>query len=210
MLLDRLGRNVIAAGARLAAAAALCCLTAFPAAARESDTEVIDKLSGYLNQLSTMTGQFIQVAPNGRISEGDFAIRRPGRLRFAYSPPDPTLFIVDGFWVAVMDEKDDRSVDRFPLSETPLNLILKEKVDLAAEGVIAEVRMDDEQYRIRAVDPEGEAQGDITLIFDREPLQLKQWIVTDALGQTTTIVLRAAEIGGPVDNGLFTIPEADN
>lgn len=179
-------------------------------ATAQSDTQVIDELSAYLNQLSTMTGTFIQVAPSGRISEGDFAIRRPGRMRFAYSPPDPTIVIADGFWAAVIDEPNDRSVDRFPLSETPLYLLLKEDVDLSAEGVISEVETSADEYRVRAEDPDGDVQGDITMIFGRNPLQLKQWIVTDPQGQTTTIVLRAAEVNGPVENEWFVIPEPEN
>ena len=188
---------------------AACALAASPAAAAEEPTEaeIVEELNTYLRTLSTMSGNFIQIAPNGHISEGQFAIRRPGRMRFEYSPPDPTLFVVDGFWVAVLDEKNDRSIDRFPLSETPLNLILKEDVNISKEGVIAAVQADDKEYRITATDPDGLAQGDITLIFDRDPLQLKQWVVTDALGQSTTIVLRDAEIGGPLSNELFVIPE---
>lgn len=177
------------------------------AARAETDQEIVDKLNTYLRTLSTMSGSFIQVAPNGRISEGKFAIRRPGRMRFEYSPPDPTLFVVDGFWVAVLDEENDRSIDRFPLSETPLNLFLKADVNLAEEGVISAIEFDEKEYRVTAVDPEGDTQGEITMIFDRSPLQLKQWVVTDAVGQTTTIVLRAAEIGGPLANSLFVIPE---
>ncbi|MEM9724082.1 MAG: outer membrane lipoprotein carrier protein LolA [Pseudomonadota bacterium] len=194
----------------LAASAVLVGLSgAAPARAADGavEAQIVDKLSAYLRTLSTMTGDFIQIAPNGRISEGTFAIRRPGRMRFEYSPPDPTLMVVDGFWAAVLDEENDRSIDRFPLSETPLNVFLKKNVDLAAEGVIAAVSFNDREYRITAIDPEGLSQGDITMIFDREPILLRQWIVTDALGQTTTIVLRNAKIGGKVDNELFVIPE---
>lgn len=197
----------------LALAAVALGLTAWaapaPHALAATDAEVVDELSDYLNRLSTLAGDFIQVAPNGTISEGSFAIRRPGRMRFEYNPPDPTLLIVDGFWVAVLDEENDRSVDRFPLSETPLYLILRDRVDLGAEGVISDVTSEPDQYRIRASDPSGEAQGDLTLIFNRNPLQLKQWIVTDSLGRSTTIVLRATKEGGALDNGLFVIPEPE-
>lgn len=194
-------------------AALVCAAAAISApktvkAAELTDDEIVSELNTYLRTLSTMSGHFIQIAPNGRISEGQFAIRRPGRMRFEYNPPDPTLFVVDGFWVAVLDEENDRSIDRFPLSETPLNLFLKKDVNIAKEGVIAAVQADEKEYRITAIDPDGLAQGDLTLIFDREPVQLKQWVVTDALGQSTTIVLRDAEIGGPLSNELFVIPEA--
>ncbi|MEL6978620.1 MAG: outer membrane lipoprotein carrier protein LolA [Pseudomonadota bacterium] len=199
----------LTAAAAIALTAGVMLLAPFRPALAATDAEVIDELSAYLNRMSTLAGDFIQVAPNGTISEGSFAIRRPGRMRFEYNPPDPTLMIVDGFWVAVLDEENDRSVDRFPLSETPLFLILRERVDLEAEGVIQDVTVEADQYRIRASDPSGEAQGDLTLIFNRNPLGLKQWIVTDALGRSTTIVLRTTKEGGPLDNDLFAIPEPE-
>lgn len=194
--------------ARIAASAALALGLGLASAARaETDDEIVSKINDYLRSLSTMSGTFIQIAPNGRISEGEFAIRRPGRMRFEYNPPDPTLLVVDGFWVALLDEKNDRSIDRFPLSETPLNLFLKEDVNLKRDGVIANVQVVEDEYRITTIDPEGEAQGELTMIFAREPLQLKQWSVRDAVERTTTIVLRAAEVGGPLSNDLFVIPE---
>jgi outer membrane lipoprotein-sorting protein len=43
--------------------------------------------------------------------------------------------------------------------------------------------------RVTAVDPDNPDQGSITMIFSESPLELRQWIITDAEGQTTTIAL---------------------
>lgn len=191
---------------RRAALGAVIAVAALAPSAACAEASVIDRLSEYLNSVSTMSGAFIQVAPDGSISEGKFSIRRPGRMRFEYNPPNETIVVADGFWAAVLDKKDDRSIDRFPLRETPLYFLLKDDVDLNAEGVIRDVSSEDGQHRVTAVDPSGDTQGELTMIFDADPIELKQWIVTDPQGLTTTIVLRTAEINGPVANELFVIP----
>lgn len=172
-----------------------------PAAANE-----IADISAYLNSITTLAGTFVQVAPDGIISEGEFYLRRPGRLRFEYKRPNPTVVVADGFWVAVLDKNLDTG-DRFPLSQTPLNLLLKKDVDLSEEGAISTVERSDGQLRVSAVDPSDETQGSVTMVFDANPLQLKQWIVTDPQGLTTTIALRQTRAGVDLDAALFVIPQ---
>ena len=58
-----------------------------------------------------MTGDFVQIDPDGVLSEGRFFLRRPGRIRFEYNAPNPALVIADGFWVGVVDSGMTRSTD---------------------------------------------------------------------------------------------------
>ncbi len=178
-----------------------------PALAAEADQAVIDKINAYLNGVTTMQGAFVQISPDGAIGEGRYVMRRPGRIRFEYAAPNQTLVIADGIWVAVVDKSDLRSVDRFPLFETPLNLLLREDVDLGAENAIQLVEQSRGQYRVTAVDPSGEAQGSITMVFTANPIQLKQWVITDPQGLTTTIALRTVQEGVSVDMADFNIPD---
>lgn len=171
-----------------------------------ADAERIERINDYLNGINSMVGTFVQVAPDGIISEGEFFLRRPGRLRFEYKRPNPTIVIADGFWVAVLD-KELGTGDRFPLSQTPLYLLLKEDVDLDAEGAIRAVDESEGQLRVTAVDPSEEGQGDVTMVFDANPLQLKQWIVTDPQGLTTTIALRETRANIDLEPDLFVIPD---
>lgn len=188
----------------LAATAGALTVATRPLSAR-ADTAQIDQISAYLNSISTMQGDFVQIAPDGLISEGEFYMRRPGRLHFRYTRPDRRSVISDGFWVAIVDRRED-DVDRFPLSETPLGLLLKRDVDLAEEEAITGVERSKGQLRVTAIDPDNAAQGSVTMVFDANPLALKQWIVTDAQGLSTTIALRGITQNIDLENELFVIP----
>ncbi|MEM8754638.1 MAG: outer membrane lipoprotein carrier protein LolA, partial [Pseudomonadota bacterium] len=172
-------RDLLAAGV---AALALAGLGA-PAAAQ--DARELARISAYLNSIDTMTGEFVQIDPDGLLSQGYFFMSRPGRMRFEYEEPNPALVVSDGFWVGVVDKRYD-SVERYPLSETPLNIILKERVDLGREGAVQSIRKLDDQMRVLAQDPDYPDRGSITMVFGENPLELRQWIVTDPQGGDTT------------------------
>ena len=88
-----------------------------------ADARDLTRISNYLNGITTLEGDFVQIGPNGDLSEGRFYMRRPGRLRFEYRPPNPALVIADGTWVGVYDQKLE-TLDRIPLGQTPLALLL--------------------------------------------------------------------------------------
>lgn len=178
--------------------------TAAFAAVNQGD---LTRISNYLNGVGTMEGTFVQVGPDGDISEGKFYLRRPGRIRFEYNPPNPTLLVADGFWVGVYDTID-QTLDRFPLSETPLDLLLRDRVDLKREGAVQSIERSAGQLRVRAVDPDAPRQGSITMVFNDNPLELVQWIVTDAQGLTTTVALNSIRRNVELSPDLFFIEDA--
>lgn len=188
----------------IAAAMAALAVSAAPASA--DDARDLARISAYLNSISTLTGEFVQVDPDGILSEGQFYMSRPGRIRFEYSDPNPALVVADGFWVGVVDKRYGK-VDRYPLSETPLNLILKENVNLGREGAVRDIETADGQMRVRAQDPEHPERGSITMIFGSNPLELRQWIVDDAQGGATTVALSDTRTNVDIPPSQFTIPE---
>lgn len=192
----------------VSAAIAVAALIATPLAApAQEDARDLARISNYLNATDTLQGTFVQVDPNAVVTDGRFYMRRPGRLRFEYSPPNPTLVIADGFWVAVVDARDGKA-DRYPLSETPLNLLLKANVDLRREGSVRRVERSNDQIAVTAVDPDGKTQGEITMVFSSNPLELRQWIVTDAQGAVTTVALGEMRTNVPIPASQFIIEDA--
>ena len=149
----------------------------------------------------------MQVDPDGVLSEGQFYIHRPGRIRFEYREPNPALVISDGFWVGVVDKRYDQ-VNRYPLDETPLNLILKDAINLATEGAVQRIERSDGQMRVVAQDPKRRDQGSITMVFADNPLELRQWIVDDSEGGATTVVLSSTRANIPAAPENFVIPES--
>ncbi|MEO1490521.1 MAG: outer membrane lipoprotein carrier protein LolA [Pseudomonadota bacterium] len=191
--------------ARTGSAALVAALPALPATAQVNAGDLV-RISNYLNGISTMEGTFIQVGPDGDLSEGLFYMRRPGRIRFEYQPPNPTLIVSDGFWVGVYDTLDN-TLDRFPLSETPLDLLLRERVNLREEGAVRSIERSEGQLRVTAVDPDAPDQGSITMVLTDNPLELTQWIVVDAEGLATTVALSEIRRNVKLDPNIFRIED---
>ncbi|MEM9146603.1 MAG: outer-membrane lipoprotein carrier protein LolA [Pseudomonadota bacterium] len=166
------------------------------------------RISNYLNGLGSLGGSFVQIGPDGDLSRGSFSLRRPGRIRFDYRPPNPTLIVADGVWVGVCD-RDIESFERYPLTETPLDLLLRDRVDLRREGAVQAISRGEGQLRVRAVDPDAPDQGSITMIFSDVPLELRQWVIVDAQGLTTTVALSETRSNIGLDPELFVIEESD-
>jgi outer membrane lipoprotein-sorting protein len=166
----------------------------------------LTRITNYLNGIGSMEGTFVQVGPDGDLSEGLFYMRRPGRIRFEYRPPNPTLIVADGFWVGVYDTLDN-TLDRFPLNETPLDLLLRERVNLREEGAVRSIERSEGQLRVTAVDPGASDQGSITMVFTDNPLELTQWIVVDAEGLATTVALSEIRRNVKLDPNLFFIED---
>lgn len=190
-----------------AAAAGFATIGAFaPAAAQGTDARDLARITNYLNGTSTLTGEFVQVGPDGEVSTGTFWLRRPGRMRFEYDLPNPTLIVADGTWVGIYDRRLD-TLDRVPLGQTPLDILLRDRVDLRKEGVVTGMERSEGQIRVRAIDPEAREQGSITMIFNDNPLELRQWIVVDAQGLTTTVALSEVRANVKIDGEKFFIAE---
>ncbi|WP_170317590.1 LolA family protein [Paroceanicella profunda] len=183
-------------------------LLAATGASAQSGADV-QRISNYLNGLTTMEGSFIQTNPDGSISEGKFYIRKPGLMRFEYAPPNPAVVVSDGTWVAVVDRASNAGAQRYPLGETPLDLILRDRVDLAREGAVQSVEREGGQLRVRALDPDAPRKGDITMVFSDNPLELRQWIVRDENGGITTVVLSEMRRGVQLERSLFSIESAE-
>ena len=192
----------------LLATAALLAVAA-PVAAQQlsaADARDLARISNYLNATETLQGSFVQVDPDAVVSEGQFYMRRPGRLRFEYAPPEPALVIADGFWVGVIDQRDG-SLDRYPLADTPLNLLLKENVDLRTEGAVKRIERSAGQMAVTAVDVARPEQGEIIMVFSDNPLELRQWVVIDAQGRRTTVALRDMRTNVAIPAAQFVIED---
>ena len=191
----------------LGAAAALASAPlAAPAIAQSYDPNIVRALNQYLNGITTMQGDFVQQSADGRTAEGIFYLRRPGRLRFEYFDPYPTTVIADGTWAGIMN-RDLNKTDRIPLSRTPLYLLLRDNVDLGAEGAIQSVERAPGVVRARAIDPSNPNDGSITMIFGSNPVELQKWIITDAQNRSSVITLRNVRSGLSIDPRKFLIED---
>lgn len=167
----------------------------------------LERVNTYLNQLDRLRAGFMQIAPDGAVSRGEFILNRPGRMRFEYAPPEDLLIIADGTSVAVR-EGADAMIDRYPIGSTPLSPILADKVMLGSEREVVGVKRDTGLLRVKLRDAKAPEKGEITLTFlDRGDanIELRQWVVIDAQGLTTQIGLNDIRATGPLDPKLFIL-----
>ena len=183
--------------------AALSVALALPAAA---DKLSLGAISGYLNGLQTAQGAFTQINDDGTISTGRIYIKRPGRVRFEYDPPEGTLVVADGDTVGIVDPKSNTGPEGYPLHRTPLKIILARNVDLTRERMVTGHDSDGTSTTIRAQDPDNPEYGSIDLVFTADPVELRQWIINDSGGGRTTVVLGDLRTGVRLDDETFVIP----
>ncbi len=173
--------------------------------AKAEDTKIPSEVITYLQNMKSATGRFTQIGPDGVLSEGEFALRKPGKMYFDYADPTPLKVVSDGFWVAVEDTKL-KTNDRYPLSETPLSVLLSDKPDFSGTEYKIQINDNQEHYFINASDPKHPERGDITLAFSKGVVNLTHWIVTDAQGLKTIVNLQNVNLNVPTKNDLFFIP----
>ncbi len=166
------------------------------------------QISAYLNGLKEAQAQFTQQNADGTVSHGTVYIRRPGRMRFEYAPPNKTLVIASGGAVAVFDPKSNEPPSQYPLSSTPLNLILARNINLSQAGMVVGKQAQGNDTVVIAQDPKHPEYGRIALVFSDNPVALRQWIVTDASGQRTQVTLSALKPVSQLGDSMFDITVA--
>lgn len=181
-------------------AAAILIATAMPAAAQKIS---LNELSRYLNELKTAKGAFTQVNDDGTISTGTIYIKRPGRIRFEYNPPEKALVLASGGAVVIHDPKTNEPPETYPLARTPLSIILAKNVNLSRAKMVVGHTADDKSTTVTAQDPEHPEYGNIQLVFTSNPVELRQWVINDDAGSRTTVILGELDKKARMKNSLF-------
>jgi outer membrane lipoprotein-sorting protein len=179
--------------------------TTSPGALTPQQRAIIDRVSNYLSSIQVMTGQFVQVGPDGRRSEGEIYIQKPGKLRFEYDPPSPIEIISDGGSVVVRDRKL-ATQDVYPLSQTPLRFLLADRLDLLKDTNLTAVYADDVFITVVVEETHGiVGKSRMMIMFGAKDTQLKQWTVTDPQGYDTTVAVYNLDFTKRPDPNLFRI-----
>jgi len=170
-----------------------------------SQRGLIDRVNVYLMSVQNLVGDFVQVGPDGRRSEGKIYLSKPGRVRFEYKPPSPIELVSDGSSLVVRDRKLETQ-DLYPLSQTPLRFLLADRIDLLRETNVIAVAQDDTFISL-AIEEKQTLGGThkVLLMFSVKDMQLKQWTITDPQGYDTTVALYNLDPTQKIDPTMFRI-----
>ncbi|APX23379.1 MAG: outer membrane lipoprotein carrier protein LolA [Rhodobacteraceae bacterium] len=181
-------------------------LTAFPAAAQKLS---LNQISQYLNSIQSAKSPFTQINGDGSISTGTIYIKRPGKARFEYNPPEQALVLAWSGAVYIFDRKVGGQPETYPLSQTPLSIILARNVNLGRAGMVTGHGYDGTATTVTAQDPKRPEYGSIQMKFTGNPVELRQWIITDGNGSKTTVVLGGLQKTS-LSNSVFDVNRVAN
>ncbi|HLX98726.1 MAG TPA: outer membrane lipoprotein carrier protein LolA [Roseiarcus sp.] len=170
--------------------------------------EAVARANAWLDQARDMTADFVQIGPNGRRSEGELTVARPGRMRFEFTNPPRLEVVADGRSVAIIDKKLNTQ-DEYFISQTPLKFLLSDHIDLARDTKVLSVSQEGNSVTIEVEDRAtlgGTAH--LALVFDATTFALRQWTVIDAQGFQTVVTLFNVDLKAEPDPALFHIDEA--
>jgi outer membrane lipoprotein-sorting protein len=168
----------------------------------DDDLKTLSEIESYLEGMRTASARFVQIGPSGELSRGNFYLRRPGRLRFEYDPPTPLLIVADGIWLVLYDRELEQ-VSRFPLYETPLGVLVADKVDLQQDTEVMRVDRQTGLVRVQLRDRDRPEDGWLSIAFSEPPLTLRQWHVRDSQGGITNVALMDIKTDVDLDPELF-------
>lgn len=197
-LLKRAGAFAIALVAALAMAPSVVSVQAASGSAQ--------RIADHFSSVRTMKGEFVQFGPRGEQTGGKFFLERPGKLRFNYEKPSPIRVVADGKSVVINNRKL-KTWDLYPLSKTPLKLLLDNQIDLSGKKV-SSVREENDLTTIVLSNKSVFGNSRLTLMFDPKSFDLRQWTITDAQGKDTTVMIFNVETGVTFDPKVFKIDYA--
>ena len=198
-------RQVLGLGLVAAGAAALNVVPGFEllASAQAAVPAAAQKIADHFSSVKSMSGEFVQFGPKGEQTGGKFFLERPGKIRFNYDGASNFKVISDGKSVVILNKKMNTS-DLYPLSKTPLKLLLDDRIDLSGDRVKS-VKEEDDLTTIQLSDKSVFGNARITMMFDPKTYDLRQWTITDAQGKDTTVMIFNVREGVKIDQSLFAI-----
>lgn len=182
-------RRLLGFGLAFVGASALNIVPGFRllASAQAAVPEAAQKIADHFSSVKTMSGEFVQFGPKGEQTGGKFFLERPGKIRFNYEGPSNFQVVSDGNSVVILNKKLKTS-DLYPLSKTPLKLLLDNRIDLSGE-LVQSVKQEDDLTTIQLADKSVFGNSKITMMFDPNTYELRQWTITDAQGKDTTVMI---------------------
>ena len=166
----------------------------------------LTKINAYLNSLHTLKSNFVQLGPEGQLDQGTLYLEKPGRLRFSYQAPSPITIVATGGHVHVKNARLN-TVETYDLSDTPLGILLDNDINLMRNPAVLGVEEQNGALVVKARTSANRNQANIALVFSSPQIELRQWVVKDNQGGTTTVALSGMVTGVALDESLFDVPQ---
>ncbi|MEO0394259.1 MAG: outer membrane lipoprotein carrier protein LolA [Pseudomonadota bacterium] len=175
----------------------------------QNPDQLVMAIEAYFADLSTATARFQQTQDNSETASGDFFLSRPGKMRFAYDSPNESFIVADGTFIYFWDDELEQ-VSQTTISSTLAYVLLQDTIELNSEDgddpgalSVREIQQIDQEIYLVLELANDPGQGQLTVVFNAEPLRLNRWLVKDAQGFETLVQMSDWQEGVAIDNDTF-------
>jgi outer membrane lipoprotein-sorting protein len=146
--------------------------------AANSRKECVKKVEEYFNGIKTFEANFVQIDKQGHGSVGHFFLKRPHLMKMDYRVPSTQVIIVKNNKITHYDRELKEKTETSAYS-SPLSFLLEPQISLERHLEILSVHDGKDEFSLKLCKKDGETDGAILLVFSKNPLVLKKWILLE-------------------------------
>ena len=156
-------------------------------------------INDYLEDIRTLQANFSQTDNIGDIMTGVLFLKKPGKIRFSYDPPNNLQIVTKQQAVLIFDPKNSGSGPlTYPISSTPLGFLIKNDLSslIGENGKVFEL---DDFIFFKVHNP----QYHLRIEFSKNPLSLFGWEFKNKIGETIKVTLNNIQKNNYISNEIF-------
>ena len=156
-------------------------------------------INDYLEDIRTLQANFSQTNNMGDIMTGVLFLKKPGKIRFSYDPPNNLQIVTKQQAVLIFDPKNSGSGPlTYPMSSTPLGFLIKNDLSslIGENGKVFEL---DDFIFFKVHNP----QYHLRIEFSKNPLSLFGWEFKNQIGETIKVTLNNIKKNNYISNEIF-------
>jgi len=179
----------------------------FVAFAEELKDHEIVEVENYLNGIKDAVSDFVQLNPDGSLSDGVFYLKKPGKFRWEYRD-QPIIIVANGKSLIYYDVELEQS-NYVPIEDSIAALITRKKIKFSGDLRIISSNKTEDSTKITAVKKRQKDVGEFTFVFRNKPFELKKVELVDSSKQKVTVTfLKLQTNQGNVSEDLFKIKDS--
>lgn len=181
-------------------------------AATSDPEQTIERVQKRYDATHSLKADFIQksylkVMGQSQVAQGQVLIKKPGRMKWNYTAPDPQLLISDeeNLWLYLPEDKQATrmKIESVYSSNTPA-LFLAGKGRLTQSFNVSQVLDVGDFFKITLYPKESDQDVDHLILFvDKKNYQILGSSVYDKLGNHTEMQFTNIQLNPPLNDGVF-------
>ena len=159
----------------------------------------IKLIKDYLGDIKTLQAEFSQTNHTEDIMTGIFFLKKPGKIRLSYDPPQNLQIVSKQQAVLIFDPQNGGSGPlTYPLHSTPLSFLIKDDLSLFINENGQSLELDNLIiFKVR------NPQYNLSIEFNKNPVSLLGWEFENQMGELIKIRLNNIHKNKYISDEIF-------